>query len=225
MTSLSLNHQSFATPHSTMGFFFSFEGIEGSGKSTQIQLVKTHLENQGFKVDLFREPGGTGLGEELRKVILTQKETLNPLTETFIFLAARAQLLSEKILPLLSNPKQVVILDRYLDSTLVYQGIARDRSVKELWELHSHSPLNLLPHRTFYLDIDLQTSLARQKSRGLSKDYFESREYSFYEKLISGYRLLSESFPERIVQIDGTQSSEKVCSDLTQSLEIFFHAR
>lgn len=200
--------QVFSPPPS--GLFLTFEGVEGSGKSTQITKLQHDFQAQGRPVLLLREPGGTEFGEKLRATILGQSTKLDVLSETFVFLASRTQLLREKILPFLENPKAVVLLDRYIDSTLVYQALAVERSMDWIWVLHQFAPLNTLPHATLFLDIDVDVSLARQAKRGQAKDYFESRQRSFQQGLVDGYRQVARTYPERIQTIDATQSENAV---------------
>lgn len=208
----------FRNPETPGSFFLSFEGIEGSGKTTQLKEIEKFLEAKKKRVLILREPGGTVFGEKLREAILGSSEPLHPLAECHLFLASRAQLLKEKILPFLLVPDSVVILDRYIDSTLAYQGFARGLGVETILTLHQHNPLNLLPHRTYFLDIDLETSLERQKSRGGEKDYFESEKQEFYQKLIDGYRSLGELFPDRILKIDASVSMTSVTQLLKDDL-------
>lgn len=213
----------YRTPVTPESFFLSLEGIEGSGKSTQIKHIEKILLDKGFRVLTLREPGGTVFGEKLREAILQSTTPLHPLAECHLFLASRAQLLKEKILPFLLLPKSVVILDRYIDSTMAYQGKARHLGFETVLELHRHDPLNLLPHRTYFLDITLETSLERQQKRGQEKDYFESEKTEFYSQLIDGYHQMAKTFPERILTIDASQTPEQVSSviaaDLNQVLK------
>lgn len=206
-------------PETPGSFFLSIEGIEGSGKSTQIKAIEDFCISKGYKVIALREPGGTLFGEKLREAILTSKTPLHPLAECHLFLASRAQLLKEKLLPALLNPGTVVILDRYVDSTFAYQGSARGLGMETILTLHQHEPLNLLPHRTYFLDIDLETSMERQAKRGQEKDYFESEKLDFYQKLIDGYREVSEVFPERVLKINGKTDSETVTKLILKDLE------
>ncbi len=199
------------------GLFLSFEGVEGSGKSTQLQILEDYFKSLNRPVLRLREPGGTSFGEKLRSSILGQEKELDPLCETFVFLASRAQLLKEKILPFLENPQAIVLLDRYVDSTLVYQALAQNRSVDMIWQLHQFSPLNTLPHVTFFLDIDVETSLKRQAARGQEKDYFESRKVEFQAKLVNGYRQLAQLYPKRIVRINADQQ-EKLVSEAIMNI-------
>lgn len=200
----------FRPPGFPGSYFLSFEGIEGAGKSTQIIKVKDHLEGQGFRVLVLREPGGTPFGEKLRAAILNTQTNLHPLAEAHLFAASRAQLLSEVVMPELNNPGTVIICDRYLDSTMAYQGVARDLGIGPVLEIHQNFPLNLVPHLTLYLRIDLETSMKRQKLRNAPKDYFESQGESFYNDLIKGYDRAAELFTERIKTIDASASFDKV---------------
>lgn len=211
----------YRNPETPGSFFLSLEGIEGSGKSTQIKHIESFVQSKGLRVITLREPGGTSFGEKLREAILTSEVPLHPLAECHLFLASRAQLLKEKILPFLLQPGSVVILDRYIDSTLAYQGKARKLGYETVLTLHQHDPLNLLPHRTYFLDISLETSMERQEARGNAKDYFESQKGEFYQNLVDGYRDLSQIFPERIMKIDAEKSIDEVTKIISQDLERF----
>ncbi len=213
----------FQAPTYSNSLFLSFEGIEGAGKSLQIQKLQTFLEGQDYHVSIFREPGGTAFGEHIRTALLSSTIPLHPLAEAMSFAASRAQLLQEKVLPLLKQPQQVVIMDRYLDSSLVYQGIGRGLGIQKVLELHQSFPLTLLPHKTFYLALDWELSQARQKQRGKGKDYFESQPQAFYEKLIEGYEQLVQLFPQRLCRLEADQKPEVLAAQiqaLTQELEV-----
>lgn len=211
----------YSTPrhHKDDSIFISFEGIEGAGKSTQIELLESYLTKKGLNVTTLREPGGTFIGEKLREAILTSSDELSPLTETFIFLSSRIELLKRKILPLLSQKKSVVILDRYIDSTLSYQGKGRHLGFETILNLHSIPPLNLLPHKTFFLNIDEKTSQIRQKKRGDEKDYFERENSDFYHLIHDGFHELSQIFPERIITIDALGSINDIHQKIIESWE------
>lgn len=215
-----MNLKSFLPPVTPDSLFLSLEGIEGSGKSTQIKEIQKFLEAQGMRCLLLREPGGTGFGEKLREAVLHSSVPLHPLAECHLFVASRAQLLHEKVLPfLLEKPKSVVILDRYIDSTLAYQGKARRLGFETILSLHQHHPLNLVPHRTYFLDISLETSLERQNKRGNTKDYFESQEGEFYMNLIDGYREVSQLFPERILKVNAEVTEAEVTKTIMSDLK------
>lgn len=201
---------SFRAPAFPGSFFLSFEGIEGAGKSTQIIRLKKHLEDKNFRVLVLREPGGTPFGEKMRQAILETKTEITPLAEAHLFASSRAQLLTEVILKELSVPNTVIICDRYLDSSLVYQGHSRGLGVAEILDIHNHFPLNLVPHLTFYLRINVETSEKRQKMRNAPKDYFEAKGVEFYKKLIVGYDLVAELFPHRIIKLDAEVSLDQM---------------
>lgn len=195
------------------GLFITFEGIEGSGKSTQIDLLETYLKQTGKTVLKLREPGGTPFGEALRKAILESAEKLDPVAEAMLFASSRAQLLKEKILPALAQ-NQVVIVDRFLDSSIAYQGFARELGLKTILDIHSHGILKTHPNLTFYLAIDLETSMKRQATRGNVKDYFEKENHLFYQKLINGYEECTKVFPQRIKKIEAHKDSQDIHQEI-----------
>ncbi len=196
----------FRAPEFPGSFFLSFEGIEGAGKSTQIAKLKDYLEHKNYRVLVLREPGGTFFGERLREAVLNAKTELHPLAEAHLFASSRAQLLTEVTLKELAVPNTVVIYDRYLDSSIAYQGIARGLGVKEILDIHSIFPLTLVPHLTIYLKITPEVSEKRQKIRNAPKDYFESRGIKFYESLVEGYDLAAEMFKDRILKLDANKN-------------------
>lgn len=206
-------------------YFFSFEGIEGAGKSSQIIKIKEYLESRKFNVIVLREPGGTAFGERLRQAILSSDKDIHPAAEAFLFCSARAQLLTEVVLRELNTPNTIIICDRFIDSTIAYQGVARGLGVENILKLHSFFPLNIMPHKTFYLKIDLETSLERQRMRNLPKDYFESRDNSFHEKLIEGYNLAAKIFPDRVATIDGSKLASEVYLKLKSQIDSIIFAQ
>lgn len=215
-----MNLKLFQPPITPDSLFLSLEGIEGSGKTTQIKEIQKFLEGQGMRCLILREPGGTTFGEKLREAILGSSAPLHPLAECHLFLASRAQLLHEKILPfLLEKPGSVVILDRYMDSSLAYQGRARRLGLDTVLTLHQHHPLCLVPHRTYFLDISLETSLERQKKRGQAKDYFESQEAEFHMNLIDGYREVAQVFSDRVLTINAEVTEAEVTREILKDLQ------
>lgn len=216
---------SFRAPAFPGSFFLSFEGIEGAGKSTQITKLKNYLESKNFRVLVLREPGGTPFGEKLRAAILDTKTEITPLAEAHLFASSRAQLLSEVIMKELALPNTVVICDRYLDSSFVYQGHARGLGVAEVMQIHNIFPLNLVPHLTFYLRIDVDLSEKRQKMRNAPKDYFEAKGIEFYKKLVVGYDLMAELFPNRILKINAEGSMETVTNEILSVVERLINHR
>lgn len=200
--------------------FISFEGIEGSGKSSQIELLEKSLIERGKEVLRLREPGGTDFGEALRSAILSSETSIAPLAEALLFASSRCQLLTQKIIPFLSKPNRYVIVDRFIDSSIAYQGFARKLGMEAVLDLHTQYPLNLFPHKTLYLKIDWKESQARQAKRGQQKDYFEKEQSDFYQELINGYNHCASSFPDRIKTLDGTRDIEKIHLDIIKYLNL-----
>lgn len=208
----------FYCPKADTPKLISFEGIEGSGKSTQIERFENYLKEKNIKYSRYREPGGTAFGEKLREAILSSTVPLANMAEAMLFASARSQLLFEKVNPDLESGK-VVVLDRYIDSSIAYQGHARGLGAKTILELHQAEPLNKLPNITFYLRIDADTSLSRQDQRGNSKDYFEKEKRPFYQKLIDGYDESAQLFPKRFCVIDGSRKMDEVTADILKAFE------
>jgi len=215
----------FRTPAFPGSYFLSIEGIEGAGKSTQIIKIKDFLESKGLRVLILREPGGTPFGEKLRQAVLTSTTKIHPVAEAHLFASARAQLFQEVTLKELEIPGTVILYDRYIDSTLAYQGKGRNLGSKTVLEMHQKFPLNLMPHLTFYLKINLETSMNRQKMRNAPKDYFESQGEDFYLKLIAGYEEALKLFPNRIVPIDANKNVDSVFSQIQGHLDHLIEQR
>ncbi len=210
---------SFRSPAFPGSYFLSFEGIEGAGKSTQIIRLKNHLEQKNFRVLVLREPGGTPFGEKMRQAILETKTEITPLAEAHLFASSRAQLLTEVVLKELAVPNTVIICDRYIDSSLVYQGHSRGLGIAEVLNIHNAFPLNLVPHLTFYLKINVDTSEKRQKMRNAPKDYFESKGVEFYKKLVVGYDTVAELFPNRILTLDAEVSLDSMTMTILDTVD------
>jgi dTMP kinase len=194
--------------------FISFEGLDGCGKTTQVELLEAYLETRDFEVVATREPGGTELGETLRRIVL-HGEKISPWAEVAIFAAARAELVEEVIEPALRRGA-TVISDRFVDSSLVYQGVARGLGIENVLELNLHATKGLLPDRTFLLLVDEQLSEARV---GEERDRMERESREFRRQVEDGYRRLAEMFPERVVALDGTQPRELIARQVRQALE------
>jgi dTMP kinase len=187
--------------------FITFEGIDGSGKSTQVGMLQKALTGQGRQVEFFREPGGTELSEKVRNLLLNDDLKIHPVTELLLFSAARAQLISEKVKPALAQEKDV-ILDRFYDSTTAYQGYGRSSlPLGEIEELNKIASHNLTPDITFYLRIPLQE--AQKRIQHSSKDRMERSDHEFYRSVIEGFEALVE-FRERFIVIDGTASPAQI---------------
>lgn len=200
------------------GKLISFEGIEGSGKSTQIEKLKKHYEDSGHKVLCLREPGGTTFGENLRSAILSSSVKIDPYAEALLFASSRAQLLQEKIIPFLNDAKNIVLVDRFIDSSFAYQGHARGLGIDNIEKIHSIFPLSIRPDKTFYLKIDLHCSMERQKKRGNTKDYFEKETHEFYLKLIEGFNTLANR-EKRIITIDAQNDIDTIFNNILDNLK------
>ena len=208
---------SFKTP--AQGIFISFEGIEGCGKSTQLKNLREYLQKDPTsKFTMVREPGSTPFGEHLRQAILASQVPLHPLAEAYLFATARAQLLAQTILPALAQG-ELVIADRYLDSSLAYQGMARGLGLDTILAIHQYEPLCTLPHLTFYLRIAPTVSLARQKQRAQQADYFEQQTLAFYQRLVDGYDQVAAACPERYQVLDGTLPPEQILQKIITTLK------
>ncbi|MFO1485574.1 MAG: dTMP kinase [Verrucomicrobiaceae bacterium] len=193
------------------GFLLSFEGSEGCGKSTQIRLLRERLEKMGRKVEVLREPGGTEIGESIRHLLQHAKEghSMTPETELLLFAASRAQIVREKIRPLIESGV-FVILDRFLDSTTVYQGIARGLSLESVRAINAFAIGGTLPQLTFVLDMDSATAWQRIHQTGRELDRIESQPQSFFEKVRQGYLEVARAEPSRVKVIDASVAPEAV---------------
>ena len=185
--------------------FVTFEGVDGSGKSTQAQLLAERLRSEGREVVLAREPGGTGTGEQIREILL-HGEGLAPWAEASLFAAARAQLVDEVIRPALARDADVVC-DRYLDSSLAYQGLARGLGVERVLELNLLATSGLLPDRTFLLLLPPVEAAARRSGE---PDRIEREGAAFAEEVDRAYREIARVFAQRVVVLDGALKPEDI---------------
>lgn len=204
-----------------MGMLVTFEGGEGSGKTTLIEQIKLWFEKHGKAVLVTREPGGVLLGEEIRSLLLETREAkVSPLAELFLFLAARAQHVDELIRPALAEGK-IVLCDRFSDSTAAYQGFARELGLEETVHLCNIATRSLVPDLTFYLDISPAVGLLRAK--GVAKkeknDRIEAEKMEFHEKVRMGFKKLAELYAGRIYTLDANQSREAVFHQAIERLQ------
>ncbi len=192
------------------GKLISFEGSEGSGKSTQIARLAGHLQKVGREVVATREPGGTEIGEQIRNIIVhnSKGDEMCPETELLLFTAARAQVVREVIAPALTRGA-IVLSDRYLDSSTVYQGIARNLAPGPVSDINRFAVGNVMPDLTIVIDVPTEVSLARIRQRASDlPDRMERENITFYTKVREGYLLLAQQWPERVVVVDGTETPE-----------------
>lgn len=197
------------TPY--LGKFFTFEGSEGSGKSTQIEILAEELAGMGHEVVVTREPGGTPIGEEIRHLLIhsTANGDMTPETELLLFAASRAQLVRQVILPAL-KAGSIVLCDRFLDSTTVYQGAARSISSDPVSYINQFAVGSVLPHLTFILDVPPEESMSRVRRRVSDlPDRMEQENVEFYRKVREGYLLLARSMPARFHVVDGTRTMQE----------------
>jgi dTMP kinase len=193
--------------------FVTFEGLDGSGKSTQVELLRAHLEESGREVVATREPGGTQLGEGIRELLLGGTE-ISPWAEAALFAAARAELVAEVITPALERGADVVC-DRYLDSSLAYQGIARGLGVDRVLALNMDAIRGLLPDVTFLLLIDPEESALRS---GEASDRIEREGGEFLREVDKAYRELGSIFASRIVTLDGSRPADEIAKEVRDKL-------
>lgn len=191
------------------GLFISFEGIDGVGKSTQIALLEEHLNKLGRKTLRSFEPGGTELGQEIRNMLLHRKGQLGARAEALLFAADRAHHSATKVRPALAEGTDV-ILDRYLDSSVAYQGVGRELDPSEIRNLSLFAVQNLLPDLTILLDMDAASALARRDTSGSEPDRLESEKVEFFEAVRQGYLTLAAAEPNRFFVVDAAQSVEQM---------------
>jgi dTMP kinase len=197
--------------------FITFEGGEGAGKTTLIQHLKKVLEQHGLDPLVTREPGGTWVGEEVRKLLL-HRDSLCPWTELLLFLSARAQHLHDLILPALSQGRPV-LCDRFNDSTVAYQGVARGMGFDKIYRLCNEVCEGVQPDLTFFLDLPAQTGIDRAKKANRTLDRLESEKIEFHQKVREGYLEIARREPDRIVVIDAGQSELEVLAWAKEALE------
>ncbi len=193
------------------GYFISFEGIDGSGKSTQIKRLKAYLEEKGYDVVVTREPGGTEIGEKIRKIILDPRNrNMSDMTEALLYAASRAQHVSEVILPAVEQGK-IVICDRFVDSSIAYQGYGRKMG-DCIKIINRYAAGGIAPDITFLMK--LGTDAVDRRIGNRRKDRIELETEEFYKRVSAGYDALTSAFPERILSIDAGQSVSDIEKDI-----------
>ncbi len=198
------------------GLFLTFEGCDGCGKTTVLNRVSVLLKEKGIPFLLTREPGGSKIAEEIRNVILDKKNTeMDPRCEALLYAASRRQHLVEIVLPALEKGIHV-LSDRYLDSSLAYQGYARGIGMEEVYSINLFAIDGMLPDLTFFLDLPPEEGLARiRKNETREVNRLDLEKENFHKKVYEGYKILLENYPERIVRIDAKKTVEE------ESQEIF----
>ena len=208
---------------SARGTFLTFEGPEGSGKSTQLRKLAARLRASGRDVFETAEPGGTPIGQQIRRVLLdAQNREMCPTAELLLMFACRAQNVDQWILPALAAGK-IVLSDRFTDSTLVYQGVARGLGTEVVYEVDRIACRGLIPKLTLVIDIDTETGLQRAHSRNRETKGVETRideqEISFHKKVRSAYHQLASDEPDRVKLIDGGRDEEAVADEIWEIVQ------
>ena len=193
--------------------FISFEGIDGVGKSTQIRLAEEYLRAKGKDVLCTLEPGGTELGQEIRTLLLHRKGDVAPRAEALLYAADRAHHVATKVRPALAEGK-VVITDRYLDSSVAYQGAGRDLDATEIRNLSLFAVQGLLPHLTILLDLEAAAALARRSKTGEEPDRLEREKTEFFEAVRQGYLELAAAEPNRFFIVDARESVDEMAAKI-----------
>ena len=203
------------------GIFITFEGTEGSGKTTIINNIEKELKEKGFKVIKTREPGGSNISEEIRNIILNVENVeMDKITEALLYAASRRQHVIEVIKPHLEKG-YIVLCDRYVDSSLAYQGYARGIGIEKVYQLNQFAIEGLLPDLTLYIDVKPEIGLKRISNNHRDQDRLDLEALSFHELVYNGYAEIVKKFPERIKVIPGNTDIEKVNTMVTK--EIYNH--
>lgn len=208
-----------------MGYFFSLEGCEGSGKSTITKLLAEALTKKGFRVVLTREPGGIEIAEQIRNVILDRKNiNMDAKTEALLYAAARRQHLVEKIIPELEKGS-IVLCDRYIDSSLTYQGYARGLGIEEVLTINKFAIEDYMPDLTIYLDVSPEVGLARiNKDKDREVNRLDVESLQFHTKVREGYHILLKRYPDRITMIDAQNDIDIVYREVSNKILQFIGA-
>lgn len=200
------------------GLWISFEGGEGSGKTSLIEGLVNKLEERGLNYMVTREPGGVPLAEKIRDVIMTRTEIpMDPMTEAILFAASRRQHLVEKVLPGLEAGK-IVLMDRYVDSSVVYQGYGRGLGMERIWQLNLFATDGHMPELTFYLDLDPEVGLRRIHKNQREINRLDEESLDFHRKIREGYLILTNK-EKRIHQLDANKALEVLVSEVWQIIE------
>ncbi len=202
------------------GKFITFEGGEGSGKTTILSRLSSYFESHSLPYILTREPGGIRISEKIRNVILDTRHTeMDARTEALLYAAARRQHLVEKVRPAL-EAGTIVLCDRFVDSSLAYQGYARGLGMDEVWSINQFAIESLMPDVTFYLDIDPEVGLSRiAASEEREVNRLDMEKIEFHHKVREGYHIIAAKNPERVIMINAEQSLSQVENDIIREME------
>lgn len=198
-----------------MSLFITFEGADGCGKTTQIELLSKYLQKNGYATLVTREPGAKGLGEKLRDILLNYEGEVSPNCESFLFLADRAQHVDCVIKPALKANK-IVLCDRHTDSTIAYQGYGRQLDLKQIKSLNDIAVNGLKPNLTIVFDIDIETSMQRV---GKTKDRMESAGNDFFNRVRQGYLEIAKNEPDRVKVINSADTIENIHKQVIELID------
>lgn len=197
------------------GLFITFEGGDGCGKTTQIELLDEYLKNKGYETLLTREPGAKGLGVKIREILLNYDEEVSPNCESFLFLADRAQHIDCIIKPALDESK-IILCDRHTDSTVAYQGYGRGLDIDRINILNNIATSGLKPDLTIVLDVDVETSMQRV---GKEKDRMESAGIEFFKRVRNGFLEIAKKEPDRVKVINSADTIENIHKQIVELVE------
>lgn len=197
------------------GLFITLEGADGCGKTTQLNLLKEYLTSKGYEIVVTREPGGKGLGEKLREILLNYDGEVSDRCEAFLYLADRAQNIDTIIKPAINSGK-IVLCDRHTDSSVAYQGYGREQNIDNINMLNELAVNGVHPDLTIVFDIDTETSMERV---GAEKDRLESAGIEFHKRVRNGYLEIAKKDPQRIKVVDASQTIEDVQLDVIKIVE------
>ncbi|MCY7485525.1 dTMP kinase [Paenibacillus alvei] len=197
------------------GWFITLEGGEGAGKSSAIELLTNKLKQQELDVVVTREPGGVRIAEKIRSIILNPEHTeMDARTEALLYAAARRQHLVEVVVPAIERGA-IVLCDRFVDSSLAYQGYARGLGMEDVWEINRFAIHDMMPDITFWLDIDPQAGLNRiAANQNREVNRLDQEQLAFHEAVREGYDQIAKQHPERIVQLDATQTLTEISKQM-----------
>lgn len=201
------------------GKFITLEGPDGSGKTTVSIKIVELLQQQGYKVMLTREPGGVDIAEQIRNVILDKKNTaMDAKTEALLYAAARRQHLVEKVLPALQQG-YIVICDRFVDSSLAYQGVGRELGIDKVYAINLFAIEDIMPDKTIFFDIDYQLGLQRIRKNERASDRMDEASLDFHKMVYEGYLQICQKYPDRIVKIDASQDIDHVVESVMKEIK------